>query len=159
MNRRGFLGQSALAVGGLAATSLVRRPVWAQGTAPAVVTSDAMRPAIPYGVQSGDILSDRAIVWSRTDRSARLLVEWATSDSFRDAARVVGPAALADSDFTARVDLTGLPAGQQIFYRVRFEDLARPKVLSEPVIGRFRTPAQTRRTVSFAFSGDEAGQG
>ena len=159
MNRRRFLGQSALAIGGLAATSLARRPVWAQGTAPAVVTPDAMRPAIPYGVQSGDVTSDRAIVWSRTDRPARLHVEWATSDSFRDAARVVGPAALAESDFTARVDLVGLPAGQQIFYRVRFEDLASPKVLSAPVISRFRTPARSRRTVSFAFSGDEAGQG
>jgi hypothetical protein len=82
----------------------------------------------------------------------RLLVEWATSDSFREAPRVVEPAALADSDFTVRVDLTGLPAGQQIFYRVRFEDLASPKGLSEPVVGRFRTPAQTRRLVSFAFS-------
>jgi len=159
MNRRRFLGKSALTIGGLAAASLVRRPVWAQGTAPAVVTSDKMRPAVPYGVQSGDVLADRAIVWSRTDRPARLHVEWATSDSFRDAARVVGPAALGDSDFTARVDLTGLPAGQPIFYRVRFEDLANPKVLSEPVVGRLRTPAQARRTVSFAFSGDEAGQG
>ncbi len=135
MNRRRFLGQGALAVGSLATTSLVRRPVWAQGTAPAVVTSDRMRPAIPYGVQSGDVTSDRAIVWSRTDRPARLHVEWATRDSFRDATRVVGPAALAESDFTARVDLTGLPAGQQIFYRVLFEDLASPKVLSEPATG------------------------
>src|SRR5262249_53466578 len=148
MNRRRFLGQSTLALGGFATASLVRRPVWAQGTAPAVVTSDKMRPAIPYGVQSGDVLGDRAIVWSRTDRPAPLHVAWATSDSFRDAARIAGPAALADSDFTARVDLTGLPAGQQIFYRVRFEDLANPKVLSEPVVGRFRTPAQSRRTVT-----------
>src|SRR5207253_860397 len=64
-----------------------------------------------------------------------------------------------ESDFTARVELTGLPAGQQIFYRILFEDLASPKVLSEPATGRFRTPSQGRRTVSFAFSGDEAGQG
>ena len=159
MNRRRFLRQSALAVGGLTTSSLARRPVWAQGTAPAVVTSDKARPIIPYGVQSGDVLSDRAIVWSRTDRPARLLVEWATSDTVRDATRIVGPAALAESDFTARVDLTGLPAGQQIFYRVLFEDLASPKVLSAPVTGRLRMPAQTRRTVTFAFSGDEAGQG
>ena len=159
MNRRRFLRQSALAVGGVATTSLVRRPLWAQTTAPAVVTSDKLRPGVPYGVQSGDVMSDRAIVWSRTDRPARLLVEWATTDSFRDASRVVGPAALAESDFTARVDLTGLPAGQQIFYRILFEDLASPKVLSEPATGRFRTPSQGRRTVSFAFSGDEAGQG
>jgi len=159
MNRRRFLRQSALAVGGLTTSSLARRPVWAQGTAPAVVTPDKARPIIPYGVQSGDVLSDRAIVWSRTDRPARLLVEWATSDTFRDATRIVGPAALAESDFTARVDLTGLPAGQRIFYRVLFEDLASPKVLSAPVTGRFRTPARTSGTVTFAFSGDEAGQG
>jgi alkaline phosphatase D len=159
MNRRRFLRQSALAVGGLTTSSLARRPVWAQGTAPAVVTSDKARPLIPHGVQSGDVLSDRAIVWSRTDRPARLLVEWATSDTLRNATRIVGPAALAESDFTARVDLTGLPAGQRIFYRVLFEDLASPKVLSAPVTGRFRTPAQTHGTVTFAFSGDEAGQG
>src|SRR5207245_8341365 len=125
-NRLRVLRQSALAVGGVPTTSLVRRLVWAQTTAPAVVTSDKTRPAVPYGVQSGDVMSDRAIVWSRTDRPARLLVEWATTDSFRDVSRVVGPAALAESDFTARVDLTGLPAGQQIFYRILFEDLASP---------------------------------
>ena len=159
MNRRRFLKQSALAAGSLATASLARRPAWAQATAPAVVTSDRMRPAVPYGVQSGDVTSDRAIVWSRTDRAARLVVEWATSDSFRDAARVVGPAALDASDFTARVDLTGLPAGQQIFYRIVFQDLANPKVLSEPVTGRFRTPPTSRRAVTFAFSGDESGQG
>src|SRR5262252_8006764 len=114
MNRRRFLGQSALAIGGLAATSLARRPVWAQGTAPAVVTPDAMRPAIPYGVQSGDVTSDRAIVWSRTDRPARMVVEWATSESFARARRVIGPATLEETDFTARVDLRGLPRGQRI---------------------------------------------
>jgi alkaline phosphatase D len=159
MNRRGFLKQSALAAGSLATASLGGRRAWAQATAPGAVTSDRMRPAVPYGVQSGDVTGDRAIVWSRTDRPARLLVEWSTSDAFRDAQRIVGPAALAETDFTARVDLTGLPAGQQIFYRVLFQDLASPKLMSEPATGRFRTPAAGRRTITFAFSGDEAGQG
>jgi alkaline phosphatase D len=71
----------------------------------------------------------------------------------------VGPAALATTDFTARVDLTGLPAGRSIFYRVRFQDLADARVWSEPALGRLRTAPAERRTVSFAFSGDEAGQG
>src|SRR5262247_2036530 len=155
MERRRFLRQSTLAAGGLAA-SLAWRRAWAQGAAPAVVTPDRMRPAVPYGVQSGDVSADRAIVWSRTDRPARLIVEWATSDSFRDAARVVGPAALAESDFTARIDVGGLPAGQQIFYRAVFQDLADSKIFSEPTTGRFKTPPAGRRTVTFAFSGDEA---
>ncbi len=159
MDRRRFLKRSALVVGGFAAGSGLRRPVRAQAQAPAVVTPDRMRPGMPYGVQSGDMAGDRAIVWSRSDRPARFVVEWATTDTFRNARRVVGPAALADSDFTARVDLAGLPAGQQIYYRAVFQDLASPGVTSEPLTGRFRTPPAGRRTVTFAFSGDEVGQG
>jgi len=156
MDRRRFLVQSAAALGGLT-SGLARSSAWAQ--APAVVTPDRLRPQISYGVQSGDVSGERAIIWSRSDRPARLVVEWATSDSFRDARRVVGPAALAPGDFTARVDLTDLPLGQQIFYRVRFQDLGDGKIWSEPVTGSLRTPPASRRTVTFAFSGDEAGQG
>ena len=57
----------------------------------------------------GDVTGDRAIIWSRSDRPARLVVEWATSDAFRNPRTVLGPAALAPGDFTARVDLTELP--------------------------------------------------
>jgi len=156
MNRRRFLVRSAAALGGLT-VGLARPSAWAQ--TPAVVTPDRNRPQIPYGVQSGDVTADRAIVWSRSDRPARLVVEWATSDSFRDLRRVIGPAALAPGDFTARVDLTELPLGQQIFYRVRFQDLGDAKIWSEPVTGSLRTPPAGKRTVTFAFSGDEAGQG
>ncbi len=58
-----------------------------------------------------------------TDRPARLIVEYATTESFKDPRRIVGPAALETSDFTARVDLSGLPPGQRIFYRASFESL------------------------------------
>ena len=146
----------AAAFGGAAALGYAGPPaVWAQGPAPAAITPDRMRPAIPYGVQSGDVIGDRGVVWSRTDRPARLIVEYATMESFKDARRVVGPAALAESDFTARVDLTELPAGQEIFYRLQFQDLADLKTMSAPVNGRFRTAPAGRRTVSFCFSGDE----
>ena len=56
--------------------------------------------------------------------------------------RVRGPYATDLSDFSARVDLTGLPAGQDIFYRVQFEDII-AGTLSEPMPGHFRT-APTR---------------
>ena len=66
------------------------------------------------------------MVWARADRPSRMILEWATTEGFADARRVVGPAALAESDYAAKLDLIGLPAGQQIFYRVLFEDLASP---------------------------------
>src|SRR5262245_18655299 len=154
-SRRGFLAGSL----GLVATATLARQGWAQGGAPVVITPDARRPGLPYGAMSGDITGDRAIIWSRADRPARMVVEWATNEGLRDARRVVGPATLADSDFTARVDLNGLPAGQDIFYRVTFQDLADVKIFSAPALGRFRAAPAARRAVRFCFSGDEAGQG
>jgi alkaline phosphatase D len=139
-----------------------------QNRAPAIITRDAARPAVPCGVATGDVTEGQAVVWSRTDRPARLIVEYSTTPSFSDARRVVGPAALEDSDFTARLNLTDLPAGQRMSYRVLFQDLGDLRVFSAPVDGSFQTPAARRagpsgpaadRDVTFTFSADCAGQG
>ncbi|MFN9741757.1 MAG: alkaline phosphatase D family protein [Acidobacteriota bacterium] len=117
------------------------------------------RPRITHGVQSGDVTADRAIIWSRTDRPARLIVDYATRESFTDARRIVGPAALETSDFTARVDLGELPRGQRIFYRVSFEDLENRRVTSEYVTGSLQLPPVRKRDVTFVWGGDVCGQG
>ena len=64
----------------------------------------------------------------------------------------------AGQDFTARVDLRGLPADQSIFYRARFED-ARSGVLSEPWFGHLRSAAKRPRDIRFVWGGDTCGQG
>jgi alkaline phosphatase D len=159
-SRRRFLkstvGLSAVqALAGLAA-----KPALAdQDGAPAIVTSERLRPKIPYGVMTGDITLDRAIVWSKTDRPAQMIVELEGGKGFGGKRRIMGPQALADNDFTARVDLSGLPLGREIEYRVYFQSLDNPRARSEAVEGRFRTPSSHRRDIRFAFSGDEAGQG
>ncbi|KQR12531.1 MULTISPECIES: alkaline phosphatase D family protein [Xanthomonas] len=116
------------------------------------------RPIITDGVQSGDVRDGRALLWSRADRPARMRVEWDTRPSLRQARRVEGGMAVPAHDFTARLDLGGLPCDQDIFYRVRFED-ADSGVLSAPVHGHLRSAPQTRRDVRFVWSGDTVGQG
>ncbi|HTE18958.1 MAG TPA: PhoD-like phosphatase N-terminal domain-containing protein, partial [Armatimonadota bacterium] len=145
--------------GGVALGSGLLLPKGAWGGAPAVIRREGQRPGVPSGVQTGDVSAMRAVVWSRTDRPARMVVEWSASPRFRDPRRVVGPAALEVSDYTARVELSDLPKDSRIFYRVRFEDLAEPGVSSEPVGGSFRTAPVGRRTLQFAWSGDVCGQG
>jgi alkaline phosphatase D len=118
------------------------------------------RPAIPFGVASGDVTGSSAIVWSRADRPCRMTVEWSTVESMKDARRGPSIDATQDGDFTAKVDLTGLPPNQRIFYRVRFMDLANPNAVSEPVTGTFKTaPLAASGAIRFAWSGDVAGQG
>jgi alkaline phosphatase D len=51
-------------------------------TAPAVVPADSTRPIAKWGLQVGDVVDDRAIIWSRADRASRLIVEWSRDQSF-----------------------------------------------------------------------------
>src|SRR5262245_11639329 len=159
VSRRAFLSLLTIVGSGSVATSWPLHQVFAQSNAPAVITPEGKRPAIPSGVASGDVTSRTAIIWSRTDRPARMIVDYATTDSFDHAKRVVGPAALAASDFTARVELTGLPPGQEIFYRVLFQDLVNIKSLSVPVSGHLRTAPAQRQDIILLWGGDTAGQG
>jgi len=117
------------------------------------------RPQVPCGVQVGDLQHDRAIVWARSDRPARMMVRWSTRESMADAVAAPFVHALDATDCTARLDLAGLPPGQQIFVEVSFLDLADYRSVSEPVRARFRTPPADRRDVRFVWSGDTVGQG
>jgi len=119
----------------------------------------ADRPIITHGVQSGDVGTDGGVVWARADRPSQMMVEVATTESFRDCRALPPIAALPESDFTAKMLVENLPAGQDVFYRVRFRDLSHPDILSEAITGRFRTAPADRRDVSFVWGGDVAGQG
>src|SRR5229473_2048199 len=119
----------------------------------------ADRPQITHGVQSGDVGADGGVVWARADRPSQMMVEVATPEKFGNARALPPIAALPESDFTAKMLLENLPAGQDIFYRVKFRDLSHTDVSSEPVVGRFRTAPADRRDVSFVWGGDVAGQG
>src|SRR5262249_37548997 len=61
--------------------------------------------------------------------------------------------ALPETDLTAKALIENLPAGQDIFYRIRFQDLSSPTLLGEPVVGRFRTAPADRRAVFFLWAG------
>jgi alkaline phosphatase D len=157
---RRSLIKGLLSGAGIALTGSRIGDVLAQGVAPAVVTSDKLRPQVPGGVMSGDVTATSGIVWSRADRPSRMIVEYSMSEHFNAFQRRVGPAVLDGSDFTGRVDLTGLPPGADVFYRVRFQDLVDGKAFSEPVSGRLRTASvNAAKPITFVFSGDEAGQG
>ena len=147
LSRRRLLA-SAWGAGALTVLGGIARPYLSRA---------ADRPRITHGIQSGDISLDGGIVWARADRPSRMIVEAATTESFRDIIRVVSADALPDSDFTAKVLLDRLPAGQDIFYRVRFHDIASPMIAGEPQVGRFRMAPSDKRDVSFVWSGDTAG--
>jgi alkaline phosphatase D len=154
LSRRAFLGRAVRS-----GTSLAAAAAMPSLAAPALVTTDAQRPQMPGGIATGDIAADGAVLWSKTDRPAQLVVDVATSDSFVNARRIAGPVATEASDYTAKVALSSLPAGQQVFYRAFFQDPKDARASSQPLVGRFRTAPADWRSVSFVWSGDTVGQG
>jgi alkaline phosphatase D len=122
-------------------------------------TAGAARPRLLQGVQSGDVASAGATLWSRADRPARMIAEYATTESFTDARRIEGPLALEATGFTSRLHLDGLPPGQTLFYRIAYADLSDVNATSDWVQGRFRTPSSAEADVSFVWSADTVGQG
>ena len=155
VSRRRFL-RSAAAGTSLVTGSGIARIVAAR-QAPAFVSSS--RPSVEYGIQIGDVTGERAIVWSRTDREARMFVEWDTTPKFKSPNRVRGLAAVESLDYTSRLDLEGLPNNENIFLRVTFEDPNSSKGVSQPVLGYFRTAPTRARPIRLVWSGDTCGQG
>ncbi|MBF6176516.1 alkaline phosphatase D family protein [Nocardia blacklockiae] len=115
------------------------------------------RPNLTHGVAVGDPRSDGALVWARSDRPAKLIVETSATESFSETRRFEGPTLTPGTDGTGRVRLAGLPAGQQVHYRVTLE--GDTGVSSEPVKGVFRTVPTTPSDLRLLWSGDVVGQG
>jgi alkaline phosphatase D len=167
-SRRRFLQASAATAAG------VLLPKWTLATgAPAIIVSAQERPQALQGLQFGDPSGGAVVVWSRSDRPARMLIDWSYDEHFAEARRIVGPYALDATDFTARKDLEGFEAGSEVFVRVSFQSLNNDRAISEPVTGRFVVPplskhddrgrddngGDDRTDVRFVWGGDTAGQG
>src|SRR5262245_15776043 len=170
-SRRRFLKAGAATAAG------VMLPAWdfAKG-APALMAADSERPQAAQGLSFGDPSDGSVVVWSRSDRPARMLVDWSYDELFRDARRIRGPHALDTTDFTVRQAIEGLEPGADVFVRVSFQSLNNDRAIGEPVIGRFTAPpdpsrddngdgrggfgfGEARANIRFLWGGDTAGQG
>ncbi len=127
-------------------------------TAPAVALAGRARPVLTHGVQTGDVTTDGAMLWTRADRPARMLVEVSRDPSFQHARRIRGPVLTPETDGTGKLRLDHLPPGCDVHYRVVAEDLD-GRTRGEALTGSFRTAPVGRADVRFTWSGDVAGQG
>ena len=161
--RRRFLKSTGALAGSSALSSsiLLTACGGSSDNAPMIGVSEAERPKLLSGIQIGDVAGDRAMVWSQSDRLSQMVVEYDTTERFTNPSRVTGPVATDATDFTTRVDLSGLPQGQSMFLRVRYIDPNNSRIESETLLGHFRTAPlpDGKRPVRFHWSGDNAGQG
>ncbi|KUL49659.1 alkaline phosphatase [Streptomyces sp. NRRL F-4489] len=157
----GGFGRRRLLQGAAAGSAALALPGVA-GAGPAVAAPALVRggrPRAAWGVQTGDVTASSGLVWVRSDRPARIMVQTAATESFRNARTWQGPLLGPGTDFTGVTSLHGLPSGEQIHYRVLLADPEDHRRTGDPVDGTFRTAPGDRRDVRFVWSGDLAGQG
>lgn len=86
--------------------------------------------AFAHGVASGDPLSDRVVLWTRvaTDATQDLDVDWfiAEDSNVSNIVRSGTVTTGAASDFTVKVDVTGLQANRRYYYRFQCKGIASP---------------------------------
>ena len=144
-----FLVRSSTSAVALAATgSLVACGGSDEVSTPAPV---AATPAVfAFGVASGDPLADRVILWTHAKvpgSTASVALTWqvASDAAFANIVRSGTVEAHEAASFTAKVDVTGLVAGNAYFYR--FTDAAGAR----STVGNTRTlPASTATSVKLA---------
>ena len=169
-NRRALLRGAAAAA---LATSL---PVGGAAAAGPRGTGTS-RLTLPSGLQTGDVTSRSAVLWSRASGEGRLHAvlhaldadgERLTGGGYRrgrgggrDGSPITlrGPWATAETDFTARISADGLPAGTAFETELFFEDEHGRR--SEVGTGQFRTAPGHRSdgAQTFVWTADTAGQG
>jgi alkaline phosphatase D len=146
LGRRAFLktvgAASVLSVGGCADDG---GEAAAFARAAAALATESPGRVFQHGVASGDPLADRVVLWTRVthreadDPDAAIAVTWiaARDPALTDVVASGSAVAIADSDFTVKVDAALPEAGTTYYYR--FDALG----TSSPV-GRTRTaPRQT----------------
>ena len=65
-------------------------------------------------MQSEDVSVDSGVIWARTDRPARMRVEVATTDSFKDIRQGAFVDALPETDFTAKALLESAEESESV---------------------------------------------
>lgn len=169
ISRRTFLTSSGIAGAGLLAACTKNPSLtnFAGGAAAPAAGNTAAppgglvvdRPSLTHGIASGDIRSDGALIWARSDKPAKMIVETAATEDFRNARRFVSNELLTpDTGGTGRMRVVGLEPGQQVHYRVTLED-AESRATSEALTGTFTTAPKAAKNIRLHWSGDVVGQG
>lgn len=129
---------------------------------------------LPQGVAIGDVSSERALLWLRTDGPASVQIEWAPISLWERASKlatVVPPvprtrsiSTTSGTDYTVTIPLEGLSPSTRYRYHILIDSAdqaTQPRAVGRAAKGAFTTlpDEKTSAAVTFAWSGDLGGQG
>ena len=117
----------------------------------ALVDQNRGRPA--FGPMLGDVSGNSVKIWVRTIGAASVKVEYGRNKTLKDPQTTEAVRTSTELDFTAVIELSGLKANAEHYYRVLIEPKGKDQ--APPKIHKFRTisPIGMRGKVRIAFGG------
>lgn len=108
--------------------------------------------AFTHGIASGEVSDKGVILWTRINQQGEVVAEISTDCTFERVDKVVHADALAENDFTIKLEVNNLEPNNTYCYRFRAGDEATE-------VGKFHTaPGNEQETVvRFAYSSDSDG--
>lgn len=139
--------------------------------APSSQDAGHMTGMISYGIASGDVTSNSALLWLRTDGPAEVEVRWAPVSEWtqsgsnaaltQSSAKPERWATTPDQDFTLKIALEGLLPATRYRYEVRpVEATASPDPMTRSALGEFMTAPASEKSmpVTLLWGADLGGQ-
>lgn len=105
-----------------------------------------------YGVASGDVTSDSAILWTRAEVDGSVTADIATDDAFLDGVIEAEGETSEERDFTVKVKIEDLAPDTRYYYRFRTQE-------ATSAVGTFITAPEDDASapLRFVFTGDADG--
>ncbi len=112
------------------------------------------------GVASGDVTSNSVILWSKTNATARMNIEYSLEPNFGN---YTHDSIYLDNtkDYAGHYKMYNLIPNSTYYYKIWFSDPFNTSVVSQNLSGKFKTAPlnNTEESISFAVGGDVGGQG
>ncbi len=135
LNRRDFIGKSALGVGGLILSTVI---VGSCRPDPDPAPGDPnQQGSFAQGVASFDPTDSQVIIWTRVSPAnssitkVAVTYQLATDAAFSGVVKTETVDALADDDFTLSIDLSGLRSNTRYYYRFNVANTSAQSVVGE----------------------------
>jgi alkaline phosphatase D len=117
--------------------------------------------SMTHGIASGDVTDQSAIIWSRANKPAQMHVDYDTDHNFLNPRSEISPTVNETSDFAAHVKLSNLNPDTVYHYKVWFSDPRDRSLVSNSLVGSFKTAPENSGTsspITFIVGGDLGGQ-
>lgn len=135
LNRRDFIGKSALGVGGLIVSTVIVGGCRTESDPGP--TDPNQQGSFAQGVASFDPTDSQVIIWTRvsptnaTTPNVTVTYQLATDAGFSGVVKTESVDALADDDFTLSIDLSGLRSNTRYYYRFSLANTGVQSVVGE----------------------------